>query len=50
VSERLEVDAERVRAWGVARCVEWALYSYHEHDVSGAEDNTEYARIFSGIA
>ena len=49
VSERLDVDAERVRAWGVARCVEWSLYSYHEHDVPGAEDNAEYARIFSAI-
>ncbi len=49
VSERLGVDAAHVRAWGVARCVEWALYSYHEHDRAGAEDNAEYARIFSTI-
>jgi streptomycin 6-kinase len=49
VSERLGVDAARVRAWGVARCVEWALYSYHDDDSAGAEDNTEYARIFSAI-
>ena len=49
VSERLAVDPERVRAWGVARCVEWALYSYHDNDDAGAVDNTEYARIFSAI-
>ena len=39
----------RARMGRRARCVEWALYSYHEHDVPGAEDNTEYARIFSAI-
>jgi streptomycin 6-kinase len=49
LSERLDVDWERVRAWGVARCVEWALYSYHENDLAGAEDNAAYARIFSEI-
>ena len=50
VSERLGVDPERVRAWGVARCVEWAAVRYHDNDdAGGGMDNAEYARIFSAI-
>jgi streptomycin 6-kinase len=49
LSETLRVDADRVRAWGVARCVEWSLSYYEDGDVADARSHAEYARIFSTI-
>jgi streptomycin 6-kinase len=49
LSETLRVDADRVRAWGVARCVEWSLSYYEDGDITDARAHAEYARIFSMI-
>jgi streptomycin 6-kinase len=49
LSERLQVDAERVRAWGVARCVEWSLSAYEDGDIDDGRRDAEYARLFSTI-
>jgi streptomycin 6-kinase len=49
LADRLDVDAGRVRAWGVARCVEWALSYYEDDEIEDAEHHAEYARIFSTL-
>jgi streptomycin 6-kinase len=49
LADRLAVDAERVRAWGVARCVEWSLYhSGHGFGAQAARD-AGHARIFRSL-
>lgn len=49
VSERVGVEPERVRLWGVARCVEWALWSFDRGHRDWGEENLEYSRLFSEI-
>jgi streptomycin 6-kinase len=49
LSERLDVDPERVRAWGVGRCVEWALYEAADDTPGRGEAHAECARLFSAI-
>jgi streptomycin 6-kinase len=47
--EHLDLERERVRSWGVGRCVEWSLYEHWAGYPDGAIRNAEYARIFSSI-
>jgi streptomycin 6-kinase len=47
--EHLDLERERVRSWGVGRCVEWSLYEHWAGYPDGARRNAEYARIFSSI-
>jgi streptomycin 6-kinase len=49
VSERLGVDPERVRAWGVGRCVEWSLSRAADDGPEAGSDDAEFARLFSTI-
>jgi len=49
VSERLGVDPERVRAWGVGRCVEWSLSYAADGVLDGGMADAEFARLFSTI-
>ena len=50
LADRLDLDADRLRAWGVARCVEWALSGYEDDDLEVARRDTPSTRaIFSTI-
>lgn len=49
LSDRLGVDPDRVRAWGVGRCVEWSLSSADDNGPGAGADDAEFARLFSTI-
>ena len=49
LADRLRLDPDRIRAWGVARCVEWSLSRASRSERSDAARDAEHARLFSSV-
>jgi streptomycin 6-kinase len=48
VADATGVDAERMRAWGLARCVEMAVWSVAKGDPEGPGEASGWARLLAG--
>jgi streptomycin 6-kinase len=49
LSERLGLEPDRLRSWGVGRCVEWSLSRTDDDGPLDGTDDAEFARLFSAM-
>jgi streptomycin 6-kinase len=49
LADRLDIDADRLRGWGLARCVEWSLSRTARSERADAARDAEHARLFHAV-